>query len=225
MPTFAEWQALRDHPKPDYPEYDDLRAETRAVFGPFVSPQEITEADRVIRERDLRWCRAVLGWEVTSDQVRRLSTAETRLLILAARRDLDPPLPAIIQGWQDEAEQHRVQQEQRRQQLAAVDQQRWETALATCRVAVEVRPNTRGRRYRAHDSGPLRHVVPLVDAVSGTEQRPRRHRSGAPLCETATRAKPRVLGDPEKAPATCENCLTHTATLRSAAEHRAHPSR
>ncbi|WP_018685422.1 hypothetical protein [Actinokineospora enzanensis] len=220
MPTFDEWQNLRDHPQPGYPEYDDLRAETRAVFGPFVSPQEVAEGDRVIRDRDLQWCRAVLGWEVTSDQVRRLSTVETRMLILAARRDLDPPLPKIIRGWQDEAEQHRVQQEQRRQELTAADQQHWETALATCQVAVEVRPNTGGRRYRALDSEPLRHAVPLVDAVSGTGQRPRRHRSGAPLCETASRAKPRVLGDPEQAPATCENCLTHTATLRPATEEQ-----
>ena len=49
MPSLAELEQIARHPEPAYPEYNALRAQTTAVFGPFVSPQEVDEGTAVLR--------------------------------------------------------------------------------------------------------------------------------------------------------------------------------
>ncbi|WP_370973759.1 hypothetical protein [Amycolatopsis sp. cg9] len=208
MPSLAELEQIARHPEPAYPEYDALRAQTTAVFGPFVSPQEVDEGTAVLRAHTTDWASAVLGRPFPGS-LRAVSTTDARLLILAHRRELDPPLPERLRRWQTEAEQHERAQTERREAAQRQRRQRWETVRAGCAVAVEVRFNTR----HAGKSGPLGHVVPRVDVRSPR----RRHPAGRALCETPRRSSPLVLGEPVDEPATCERCLEFARTVQPAA--------
>lgn len=211
MPTFVELEQLSQHPEPNYPEYTEVREAARAEFGPFVSPKELDELTAVIHSRCDDWYAAVLGKPVANPF--RVPVAEARMLIIADRRDLNPPLPQRIQRWRTEDAKRRAAEQQRRDQLAEAAWQRWAEALAQCAVEVEVRPNTRGGRREWRHDGPLRHVVALTDARSG---RSRHHPAGRALCETPRRAKPLQLGEPVAHPATCRRCLEHATRIRPA---------
>lgn len=213
MPTLAELDEITRHPEPAYPEYAALRAETAAVFGPFVSPQEIDEGTAVIRTHTCDWASAVLGRPFPGS-LRAVSTTDTRLLILAHRRDLDPPLPDRLLGWKHDDEQHEHVLAERRAAEQLRLRQRWDAVLADCAIPVEVRLNTRGSR-RASGFGEARHLGHIVALVDARSPR-RRHRAGRALCETTRRSSPLVLGEPVDEPATCHRCLDFASSARPA---------
>lgn len=213
MPTFDELDQINRHPEPAYPDYPALREQAERVFGPFVSPQEIAEGDQVLRTRSDDWAAAVLG-KPFPGSLQAISTTDARMLILAHRQDLDPPLPERLLRWRREDAQRREQDEARRRDAQRRLQQRWDEVRVQCAIPVEVRLNARGgRRTRGYgSSGHLGHVVPLTDARSPR----RRHQAGRALCETSRRSTPLVLTDPVDEPATCHRCLDFARTAQPA---------
>jgi hypothetical protein len=207
MPTFTELDALRANPEPAYPEYPAFLAQARQQSR-FVNPAHLRDEEQVVAQRGYDWCTAVLGFHFTG--LRRINSTEAELLLLADCAGIDPPLPARIVAWRAEDAARQADAQARREARSRADQERSDAALADCRVPVEVRPNTRGRRYRnPYYTGPLVHVVPLIDARTAR----RHHLAGRALCETAGRIKPRVLGDPTTDPATCVACLNYAPAL------------
>jgi hypothetical protein len=214
MPTFAELEAIRNKPEPAYPEYDQLNATARQQSR-FADPARIRDYEQVIREHSRDWCSAVLGYPFPGT-LHGLPIVDAELLRLAHEAGLDPPLPKRIVVWKLEDAARRAELDEQRAATLQRDRDRSAAALAACQVPVEKRANTRGRRLGAGiNTGPLVHVVPLADAVSG---RSRRHPAARALCERPGRAKPRVLGEPTDDPATCVSCLDYAPKIRTTGE-------
>lgn len=211
MITIADLNDLRAHPRVAYDGYDELRAAARRRNGGLADPREIPLLEAVMRNRGRDWCTAVLGYPVTGG-LRTISSLDADMLMIADERQLNPPLPGWLVQWRKESDETRRQQDEVRGRAVQRDQARWTTALATCGVRVEVRPNVHGRRTNTVLRGPLRHVVPAEAARSPR----RRHLAGRALCESAGRAKPLLLGEPTADPATCTSCVAYTAVIQPA---------
>ena len=208
MPTIAEYDELRRHPRPAYPQYQAVREQAQRG-GPFVDPTELARYGEVLSRRGTDWCTAVLGRPV-APALRDLSTLDARMLLVADALGLDPPLPDAVIAWRRvEAERaQRAQQAKAEQQLRR--RERWERARTASQVQLEVRANAHG--HQRGNRGVLNHAVPLADARSAT----RRHAAGRALCESASRATPLTLTAPVDEPVTCVKCLGHAQTLRPA---------
>lgn len=201
-----------EQPAPAYPEYDQVRAEARRTEPRFIGREDLDRFERVAAARGRDWCTAVLG--TSFGGIRHVGTTDAQMLVVADGMGLDPPLPPHVLEGRRAHQERQEELERARRQLAERDTARWDTARAACQVPVTVRPNTRGRRTNTGmAAGPLRHVTPDVDAMSG---RSRLHRAGRALCETAARRKPLELGDPTDDPATCKGCLASTPRIRRA---------
>jgi hypothetical protein len=213
VPLYTELVEIEAHPEPAYPQYDEVRRLARTESGPFVDPRAIAGYEQLIRRRGGDWCTAVLGRPF--EGLRSISCLETDMLAVADRLGLDPPLPPRILRWREEDLAHQALLDKARHARHIADHQAWQRALANCPVDVmlEVRPNVHGRRYRGGGHDPLRHGVPVEDAVSGGS---RLHRAGRALCETATRSQPLQLGEPVDGPATCVRCLDWMPRVRLA---------
>jgi Asp-tRNA(Asn)/Glu-tRNA(Gln) amidotransferase A subunit family amidase len=203
-----------EHPAPTYPEYAQLLADaTEAVrkAGHFVDPVELRRVMHLHRSWD--WKTSVLGY-VGDGTATRL---EMYLLLLADERDLEPPLPQWLVDRRAADARADAERQAAYQRIEDLDQAAWEKARADCPVEVAVRRNghARTRNGRMHQLG---HVVPLVDAVSGPTDRPRRHPAGRAVCESETRARPLDLSGGTGGPATCDRCLKYTPHLRPAGE-------
>jgi hypothetical protein len=206
LPSIAEYDELRRHPQPAYPQYEQVRE--RAQRGSrFVAPADLPRYGEVMARRGTDWCTAVLGRPV-QPTIRDLSTVDARMLLIADELGLDPPLPDAVLAWRQVDARRAQQREQRAAEGERRRRERWEAARATSTVALEVRANAHG--HRRGERGVLNHAVPLVDARSAT----RRHPSGRALCETPSRSQPLSLTDPVDEPATCVRCLNHAETLR-----------
>lgn len=210
MITIADLNALRANPQVAYDGYGELREAARRRNGGLADPREIPALERLMRERGRDWCSSVLGYPVEGG-LRSISSLDADMLAVARERGLDPPLPGWLAQWKAESAETQRLRDQARDQAQQRDRDRWAAAVAACKVSVEVRPNVHGRRYRSVLGGTLRHVVPLADAISG---RSRSHQAGRALCETPTRAKPLVLGEPTDEPATCVSCIAYAAKIR-----------
>jgi hypothetical protein len=211
MPTIAELDELRRSPQVAYPEYAEIREQARRKARLPVDPREIPRMQQVIYGHTSDWCSSVLGYPFTG--LGRISGTDADMLMIAHERGLDPLLPPWLVTWKEESAARQQLQDERREQGRARDREKWEHARAAGQAEVEVRPNVHGRRYGASwDDGPLRHAVPLADAVSAR----RRHPAGRALCESATRPQPLVLASPVDEPATCVNCIKYAAVIRPA---------
>lgn len=203
-------------PHPDYPEFPGLWARAAREAPRFVSPQYLASCREVTARRGHDWATAVLGRPFPG--LRGLNVPETQLLVLADAADIDPPLPAAVIAARTQQQASRAAHAARRAALEAADERRWQTALSRTPVdpsLLRVQANMTGRRTGTGvDTGPLRHIVPVQDLTSGPSSRPRTHRADRPLCETATRARPRRLSDAVSAPATCKSCLAHLPNTR-----------
>lgn len=211
MPTFAELDELRRSPQAAYPEYAEIREQARQKARLPADPREIPRMRQIAWEHGGDWCSSVIGYPFTG--LGGISATAAEMLVIAHERGLEPPLPAWLTRWKEEAAARQQLIDERREQGRARDREKWGQALAAGQVDVEIRPNVHGRRYGASwDDGPLRHAVPSIDAVSPR----RRHPAGRALCESGTRAQPLTLGSPVDEPATCVNCIRYTALIRPA---------
>lgn len=193
--------------QPAYPEYEELRAEAEATRPRFVDPAVVRQQKDMRTRRGADWCTAVLGREDGT-----LTCLDAHMLMLADQRDLNPPLPAPIIAARQERRAQEEETARRREAARDRDRAKYDAALEACDVPVTVRPNVNGRHLSGgFDDGPLRHVTPDVDAVSG---RTRTHPAHRPLCERPDRAKPRVLGEPAKEHGTCGTCLAYMPKIR-----------
>ncbi len=204
------WRTPR-RPAPTYPEYAQLRADAEAsarADGGFVDPGKVRRWQQM--GRPWEWRVSVLGHDRTE------SLVELHMLLLAADRGLMPPpqqwFADILAAGEERDAARAAQRKARDDKDETVSQ----AALAEFPVGVTVLRNGTGRvRYGfVHHLG---HIVPKADVLSGSEQRPRRHRAGRGLCETENRGKPLDLSGGEGGPATCERCLMWAAKVRAAA--------
>ncbi len=202
-----------ERPAPTYPQYAQLLTDAKAAAAGdhgFVDPVKYRRAQVLPRGYD--WRLAVLGHDggTTGSTV-----VEMHMRLLADERDLDPPLPQWVIQARQESDARRRELDAARRASDAADQAAWDEVRQRCQVDVDALRNghTRARGGYAHNLG---HVVPSVDALSGTERRPRRHRAGRALCETETRARPLDLSGGQGGPATCRRCLEYTPKIRPA---------
>ncbi|MEQ7008407.1 hypothetical protein ABN028_19735 [Actinopolymorpha sp. B17G11] len=201
---------------PPYPEYEQLLAEARSRDTGFVDPARLRDVEQLVWRRGYDWCCSVLGKAPD-----RRTWRESLLLLAADRANIDPPLPAAIVEAREERARWEAEVEARRNAVLERDAARWAEARTGCTVDLEVRPNTKGRRYgTGYAVGALCHAVPVTNALSGSARRPRLHRAGRPLCETPNKARPVVLGEPTDQPATCVACLNRTPHIRPEEQDR-----
>lgn len=197
-------------PTPTYEQYEQIHAEARRSMPRFVGRGDLARWQEIAQRRGHDWCTAVLGkgWAGVS----RSTPHDCEMLAVADRLDLEPPLPAQIAADRQAARKREQQSTAARERQHLKDLERWVQARGECRVPVQVLPNTQGRRYgTGMAEGPLRHAVPIHDAVSA---RGRQHPAGRALCESPRRAKPLHLGDPCDEPATCVRCLAWMPKIR-----------
>lgn len=195
-------------PVPTYPGYAQLVADAEVAVRAdhhFVDPVKMRASRSLPRPWD--WRLAVLGHGGSTTLV------EMHMLLLAHKRDLDPPLPQWLLDARADARRYEDEQAAKLKARADADQARWDEVRAGCQVEVQVLRNghARARYGYGHHLG---HVVPAVEAVSG---RSRRHRAGRALCETQQRSRPLDLSGGEGGPATCTSCLSYTPKIRPAA--------
>ncbi len=202
---------LADMPRPTYPEYEQLRAAAAAAAQRPVSPASIPVKRALITRRGFDWCLAVVGRPCHG--LGSISCVDAELLVLADAADIDPPLPQWVVD--ERAAAARVADERAAERKARddADQAAWDATRAGLTVEVQVLRNghARPRHGYAHHLG---HVVPKVDAESGPDRRPRRHRAGRALCESERRARPLDLSGGEGGAATCVACLAYTPKIR-----------
>jgi hypothetical protein len=203
--SIAELGELREHPIPEYPEYEQVRQEARRRSRGFVDPHNPAPGHRALLRRGTDWATGVLGFPVTPHT--RLSVLEDAMLAVADLRGITPPVPARIRQWHLHSTAYHAAQAAQASQAGRRRQERSDAARAACRVPVTVRPNLNARRNVEN------HFVPDVDARSGGG---RLHQAGRPLCETPQRHRPRSLGDPVDAPVTCQSCLNFAPLVRAA---------
>ena len=206
MPAGAELNGLRGNPQAAYPEYEQIRAEARRRAARPIDPCRIPAMEAAVLGHPLAWRSAVLGYPAPGGGLHGIPHADAEMLVIAHERGLDPPAPAWLSEWQAQSAAHDAARQAREDAAYQADCERSAAAIAACAVAVDVRPNTRGRRHGNGAFGfqRLRHLTPREDAVS----RLRRHPAGRALCETEGRARPLQLGKPTGEPATCHGCLT-----------------
>ncbi len=200
-----------EHPKPTYPEYEQLLADATAAAKAdhmMVDARKLRRVQNLTRSWD--WKTAVLGHANGPRTV-----IEMNMLLLADERNLNPSPPQWLVERRAADVAADKEKQARREARDSADRAVWDAVRAQCPVEVEVRRNgtARARYGFLHNLG---HVVPKVDAESGPAARPRRHPAGRAVCETVTRAKPLDLSGGEGGPATCQNCLEITPRLRPA---------
>lgn len=215
MPTIADLNALRGNPQVAYPEYGEIRAEVRAM-SQLVHPIELGNIGQVARRRGLDWCQSVVGFD-WNGSLRDISVADARMLLVADRRGLEPPLPPWLAEWKAESAAHHARIEEAAATLARAGVARYAAAVKSMASGVHIspRPNVNsqvrhGRRVH------LVHAAALYTLLSGTERSPRRHEAGAALCETG-QAQALQLGEPCDDPVTCVRCLDWMSKVRAAA--------
>lgn len=197
-------------PPPTYPEYEELLAQARRNASGPVDARTFPAKQEIMRQRGDDWCLAVLG--KYAYHLGMISAVEAELIVLADARDLNPPLPPwVLEGREETARREKALEEQRAERRRR-DKEAWDAAREQSPVELEVRANTKTRSRYDVGRDSLRHAVPAVEVVSG---RRRRHLAGRALCETVTRAKPLVLGEPTTDPATCKSCLEHAPKIRA----------
>ncbi|MCD9904591.1 hypothetical protein LUR56_39955 [Streptomyces sp. MT29] len=77
--------------EPEYPEYDQVRAEAaRRSAGP-IDPQILPKMAVVTARRGNLWCTAVLGRPFAG--VARVPTVDAFMLLIADELELEPPVP------------------------------------------------------------------------------------------------------------------------------------
>lgn len=197
--------------QPAYPEYEELAVLARQAVPAFVDVVYLRTLKEVVARRGSDWCSAVLGRAFPS--LWHTPGPEAALLLLADEKDLDPPLPEVIVEARRAADQRHQDLLQARRRAREADQAAHDVAVAGSPVLLEVRANTRGRRYSSVLNEPLRHLVPAVPVTSGAGGR-RMHEAGRALCESARRARPLELAPASEDPATCQRCLAHASSLR-----------
>lgn len=193
-----------------YAQYEDVRAEACRTVPRFVGRGDLNRWEEIARRRGNDWCTAVLGKSWAG--IGRSTPLDCEILAVADRLGLDPPLPAEITAAREAAAANERRAAAARERQRLQDLERWVAARDVCRVPVQVRPNVQGRRQGTGVAeGPLRHAVPIRDAVSPGG---RRHSAGRALCESPRRAKPLRLADPCDEPATCLRCLAWMPKIR-----------
>ncbi|MFB7896053.1 hypothetical protein ACFC1B_06960 [Streptomyces xiamenensis] len=181
----------------------ELRERARREAGPFVDPA-IVRTGRSWHSRC--WAEAIVGFEVT-----KLDWPTLYLLHIAMEAEPSPPAASgLTTTPHDKATSS--EQGDRTTRYASQDAdeaRRWARAAAACAVPIEVRPNAKGpgRARGGRNIGPLRHVTPLIAAVSDR----RTHPAGRALCEDT---RERQLGDPVSEHATCSSCVTYVPLIR-----------
>lgn len=209
LPAVIGESLIPSRPDPTYPEYRELRADAEAAAaadGGMVDPVKLH------RRRELRrsweWQVAVLGHDHLVETL-----TEMHMILLAAKRNLNPPLPQWLLAARAESATRDAERAERRKAHEERDQTASDAAVEACAVGVTVQRNgtARVRGGYVHHLG---HLVPDVDVLSGPDRRPRRHRAGRGLCETEGRAKPLDLSGGEGGPATCVSCLAWSAKVR-----------
>lgn len=192
--------------EPAYPEFEEVREQARRSGRGPLGMDTIGRMEEVAARRGGDWCTAVLGRGFPG--IRRVSTVDGWMLIVADERGLEPPLPPRIVEERQAAEERRVGRERAAVVELNMAKEAWRQLAVKAPVPLTVRENT---RHTGVD-GSLRHIVAAVDLVSG---RSRRHTAGMGLCETPERANPLHLGGAVDLPPTCFRCREFVAKVRT----------
>jgi hypothetical protein len=189
-------------PEPEYPEYEQVRAEAeRRSRGP-IDPQKLREMEEVAARRRSDWCTAVIGR--TFAGIAYIPYVDAFMLLVADEMNLEPPVPQRIAESRRLFDEQRAQDQARRDEQREQERQRWELALASCPVKVDVRANLNRGSSRS-----------LLHATTDVPVRSDRgvHPAGRALCEH--KRNPRRLGEPiADGVATCRSCVTYVAKIR-----------
>ncbi|MFI1532087.1 hypothetical protein [Streptomyces griseus] len=189
--------------EPEYPEYDQVRAEAvRRSAGP-IDPQILPKMAIVAALRGRTWCTAVIGRAFAG--VAHVPAVDAFMLLVADELDLVPPVPQRVAAAQRLLEDQRARDRARADQKREGERRRWELALSTCPVDITVRPNLK-RQGVARD---MPHAVAAVPVRSSRGVHP----AGRALCEH--KRSPRQLGEPiDGGVVTCQSCVRYVAEIR-----------
>lgn len=207
---------LSDQAQPAYPEYDELLAEARRLSArPGIDPADLALLNQEVHERGLDWATSVLGRTYLGPG--HITVVEMYILLVAADRGIEPPLPpSVVEARAAVASRAVVIAEQRRFRREA-DVRLWEQARQATDVELAVYANTKARpRYGLSEH--LGHAVPAADVYSGTARNLRTHAAGRALCESETRTNTLQLRpdpEPDGTPVTCIRCRSLTPKVRN----------
>ncbi|MFB7403345.1 hypothetical protein ACFCZR_24530 [Streptomyces rubiginosohelvolus] len=189
--------------QPEYPEYDQVRAEaTRRSAGP-IDPRILPQMEIVAARRGNTWCSIIIGRAFAG--VSRVPTVDAYMLLVADELKVDPPVPQRIAAARQLLEDQRSRDRARVEQKREEERRRWELALSTCPVEITVRPNLK-RQGAGRD---MPHAVAAVPVRSSRGVHP----AGRALCEH--KRSPRQLGEPiDGGVVACQSCVRYVAEIR-----------
>lgn len=201
--------------EPSYREYEGLKQRAQAAMraqGHTVNPADIPRLERMIAERGDDWATAVIGRQYWG--LRSVSTLEAKMLDLADREGLTPPLPADIAAFRAECRQREEEKEQAVKKRRAAKDSEWDAIFKAMPVTVAVAHNYESHRHC--ESGFVQggdHIIVQEELKAGRLKREKY----TSLCETPSYRHnlhfPFPEGDGGYRLPTCKKCIRTASKL------------